>query len=188
MCFLSIVSFDDRKFHDADPILFFKMNSKWTFTYMGKSSTSTLHGHIKKWHLQQYLTMVESCGWLVWLNSIKMAITQGYLFTKLWWVVAGDRTLQNLPACQLDAHISGGNSHALVPPFSLEELHNHLVAFIVANNQEPLSSCILVVQLMYHLSMSGHQHCQIQRVLKSTLAPLSMLQFSSFLMCSSLSL
>lgn len=87
--------------------------------------------------------MVELHGWPVWLDTVKMALGQGYSFAELRETVARDGTLQNLPACQSGDMPQTARNRASIPTFSLEELQNHLVAFIVADDQ----ACILLTFL-----------------------------------------
>lgn len=131
----------DRKAHDADPIGWAKTYTSKrdrTFRYSRNTGTSALRGHVDRLHLLEYVTLAEANGWPVWLESVKSAIARGYLLGEIRDALTNGGSLTSLPPRQLEnssADDATPQERSSIPRFSLEELHNHLVAFIVTDDQ-----------------------------------------------------
>lgn len=131
-----------RGVHDADHVAWDKQFSgQRNYVYAAKSGTSTLRGHLERWHLREYLELVEARNWPIWLNSVKHAMGLGYSFVEMRQAVAETGSLDGLRArasATADKENSGGRS--LLPAYSKEEFHKYLIAFIVADDQVRHSS------------------------------------------------
>ncbi|KAF8835415.1 hypothetical protein BDN67DRAFT_1015578 [Paxillus ammoniavirescens] len=100
--------------------------------------TSALHGHINRHHILEYLTLAEANKWQVWLESVKAIMARGYTLNEIWEALAEGRALASLPPRHSEASSTNSanpSNHPSIPPFSLEELHDHLVAFIIVDDQ-----------------------------------------------------
>ncbi|KIK75015.1 hypothetical protein PAXRUDRAFT_19345 [Paxillus rubicundulus Ve08.2h10] len=65
-------------------------------------------------------------------------MAQGYTLNETQEALAEGGALASLPPRHSEAlstNSANTSDHPLIPPFSLEQLHNHLVAFIVADDQ-----------------------------------------------------
>lgn len=69
-----------------------------TYIYAAKSGTSTLRGHVDRWHVHEYLELVEARGWPVWIETVKKAIKLGYTIGELQQVMTESGTLEGLRA------------------------------------------------------------------------------------------
>lgn len=109
-----------------------------TFQYSRNTGTSALRGHVDRHHLLEYLALAETRGWQVWLESVKGAMNRGYTLSELREAIAAGGTLATLPPRRSETPLTNNTSlsdRLSVPSFSPQELHKHLVAFIVADDQ-----------------------------------------------------
>jgi hypothetical protein len=108
------------------------------FQYSCKTGTSGLRGHIYRYHLLEYVTLAEQNGWYIWLDSIKSAVAHGYTLAEIQDVLTNGGSIASLAPRRHDTSASDSthpNECASIPSFTLQELHNHLIAFIVADDQ-----------------------------------------------------
>lgn len=121
---------------------------KRTFQYSRNTGTSVLRGHIDRHHLLEYLILAEENGWPIWLESIKRVVARGYTLQEIRGVLEDGGTLDSLTS-RLPQTSSNTDSseRSSVPSFSLKELHNHLVAFIVADDQVLYSFALFSLEL-----------------------------------------
>lgn len=147
-----------RGLHDTDPISWKeKYSNRRTYVYAAKSGTSTLRGHIDRWHIPEYLELVEARGWPIWLDSVKKALGLGYTITELRETIAMGGTLQKLGARtsatrQNDTALADGRRS--VPSYSKEEFLRRLIAFIVADDQVCHFLILTLRFLAYSFSLS----------------------------------
>jgi hypothetical protein len=109
-----------------------------TFQYSPNTGTSALRGHIDHHHILEYLALAEANKWQVWLESVKATMARGYTLNEIWEALAEGGALALLPPRHSEASSTNSanpSDRPSIPPFSLEELHDHLVAFIVADDQ-----------------------------------------------------
>lgn len=88
------------------------------------------------------MTLAEELRWHVWIESIKTAMARGYSLSEIREFLADGGSLASLPSRGQDS-TSTSNSinpdeRASVPPFTQQELHNHIVALIVADDHVSL--------------------------------------------------
>ncbi|KAF8834092.1 hypothetical protein BDN67DRAFT_1016868 [Paxillus ammoniavirescens] len=129
-----------KKAHDTNPVAWTQTYSKRdpTFQYSLNTGTSALRGHINRHHILEYLALVEANKWQVWLESVKAVMARGYTLNEIREALAEGGALASLPPRHSEAlsmNSANPSDHPLIPPFSLEQLHDHLVAFIVADDQ-----------------------------------------------------
>jgi hypothetical protein len=108
------------------------------FQYFCKTGASGLRGHIYRYHLLEYVTLVEQNGWYVWLDSIKSAVAHGYTLAAIRDILTDGGSIASLAPHGHDTSASNSthpNKHASIPSFTLQELHNHLIAFIIVDDQ-----------------------------------------------------
>ncbi|KIK11488.1 hypothetical protein PISMIDRAFT_122616, partial [Pisolithus microcarpus 441] len=124
-----------RQAHDADPAFWEeKFSGTCFYTYALSTGTGPLQGHIGCFHLLDYLTLAEANGWPVLTGKCQAGKGSRILINEIWDVVESGGSLTSFPPHQPEAPLAANASqggHAAIPAFSLEELHRHLVAFIV---------------------------------------------------------
>jgi hypothetical protein len=99
---------------------------------------SGLHSHIYRYQLLEYVTLAEQNGWYIWLDSIKSTVAHGYTLAEIRDVLTDGGSVASLAPRGHDTSASDSthpNERASIPLFTLQELHNHLIAFIVADDQ-----------------------------------------------------
>jgi predicted RNase H-like HicB family nuclease len=115
-------------------------SSKWDqmFQYSCKTGTSGLHSHIYCYHILEYVTLTEQNGWYIWLDSIKSAVAHGYTLAEIRDVLTDGGSIA-LPAPRGHDTSASDSTHpnerASIPSFTLQELHNHIITFIVTDDQ-----------------------------------------------------
>ncbi|KAG1811953.1 hypothetical protein EV424DRAFT_1349511 [Suillus variegatus] len=104
------------------------------------TSTSTRHAHIFNEHIDIYLEEVEHQHWHILHKSLclKTFIDEG-------WTIATMRQRLKDPSCTLDSlgtppspSLPGTSLSApdnVLPAFTLDEMHRHIVKFIIADDQ-----------------------------------------------------
>ena len=115
-------------------------NNKQQINYSAGTATGTLWGHIAKWHLVEYLKIALNPNrqWQVQLSNVEVVIGLGYTFDELKEIAKKDGKLNNLPPHSTNStppNNMASKNWANIPPFSLPQLHKHLVDFIVADDQ-----------------------------------------------------
>jgi hypothetical protein len=80
----------------------------------------------------------EQHGWSVQVLSVAMAMRKGYTISQIREAIEGSQNLKDLPVLGNDG--SGGgdaiaNNRALIPTFSITNIHSTLIDFIVADDQ-----------------------------------------------------
>ena len=108
--------------------------------YSPSTMTGTLWGHIDKWHLLEYIEIAldPQRDWQILVSGVKKALKLGYSLDGLKDIVKQNGNLNNLlpPPTNSTAPEDGAlKKRANIPPFSLSSLHQHLVEFIVADDQ-----------------------------------------------------
>ena len=108
--------------------------------YAPSTTTGTLRGHIEKWHLLEYIEIAldPQRDWQILVSGVKKALKLGYSLDGLKDIVKQNGNLNNLspPPTNSTAPEDGASKkRANIPPFSLSSLHQHLVEFIVADDQ-----------------------------------------------------
>ena len=131
-----------RAIHDSDPgawIISYP-NNKRRISYAPSTTTGTLRGHIEKFHLIKYIEMalVPNRSWLIQVQSVKNAMDVGYSLDELKDIaMKGGKIVKNLlprPTNSTTPDDAASKKQANIP-FSLPQLHKHLVDFIVADDQ-----------------------------------------------------
>jgi hypothetical protein len=119
---LILLSITGREEHNA-----LEDKTQWptnrNYSYSHRTSTSGLRSHIERFHKEEYLRLSKERGWVIQIASLKS---------------------------QQEKSTSGGN----LPPqimFSSDAVTNHLVRFIVANDQVRLT--LLEVESLINLSI-----------------------------------
>lgn len=109
-----------RPIHDADP-------SKWpnskTYIYSKNTSSSSLCPHIEKYHLDLFKTLAQERGWKIYLPGL----------------VSQANSQANAEA--------GGVASNQPDNFNEQSFHQHLLNFIVADDQV----CLLYLKLMLNI-------------------------------------
>ena len=133
-----------RDLKQHDPINF---PSDRKIEYQPKTSTTTLRGHIKCFHLLEFLELAQKENWKVFPNKIKLALELGYNVSMLLEVLKQPGvTWSNLPppprptdSSQQDLQPGGEPWDHRLPPFSIAAFHQFLVKFITADDQVHVS-------------------------------------------------
>ena len=139
-----------RTVHNTDPVAWAKMYSSKhdrMFKYSQNAGTSALFGHVDHCHLLEHITLAAENGWTIWIDSVKNAMAHGYTLNEIQGALTNGASLDSLPPRQLatlEAATSVHSGHGLVPPFLTKELHKHIVAFIVVDDQV----FVLILDLM----------------------------------------
>ncbi|KIM68335.1 hypothetical protein SCLCIDRAFT_105772 [Scleroderma citrinum Foug A] len=131
-----------QKLHDNDPSAWnasFPNNRRW-ITYSSTTMTGMLQGHIKNWHLIEYIEIASNPNrkWPIQVLNVKVAIGLGYTLDELKEIAKMDGKLKKLPPHPTNSTTpddAASKKQANILPFSLPQLHNHLVDFIVADDQ-----------------------------------------------------
>ena len=108
--------------------------------YTTLTTTGVLRGHIEKWHLLKYIEIASNPrrDWQIQIASIRMALTLGYSLDDLKNIVAEGGKLNNLPPRSINStapNDGASNKRANIPPFSPSLFHQHLIEFIVSDDQ-----------------------------------------------------
>ncbi|KIK28686.1 hypothetical protein PISMIDRAFT_90311, partial [Pisolithus microcarpus 441] len=111
------------------------------YTYSAATSNTSLHFHIKKYHLEEFLAEAECQGWVVQIDSVRVMFSVGYNYATLHKVLSHPNVSIHLlppappprPNDELPAFSSPCPPPlgAGLPPFSISTLHCYLVRFIV---------------------------------------------------------
>jgi len=114
-----------REAREADP-------SKWSssiyYEYSQKTSTTSLRPHIEKYHLEPYLILAKENGWKILLpRLISQARSQATNEATTSW---GERSIK----------------------FDENTFHQHLLNFIIADNQVCSHDLIMFTMLMFACS------------------------------------
>ena len=131
-----------RALHDKDPVAWnttYPNNKRW-INYSAGTVTGMLQGHIAKWHLIEYLEIASNPNrqWRIQLSNVEVVISFGYTFDELKEIVKKDGKLNNLLPHSTNStppDNAASKNRANILPFSLPQLHKHLVDFIVADDQ-----------------------------------------------------
>ena len=131
-----------RAHHDKDPAAWntaYPNNKQW-INYSAGTVTEMLWGHITKWHLIEYLKIASNPNrqWQIQLSNVEVVISLGYTFDEPKEIVKKDGKLNNLLSHSTNSTTpddAASKNWANILPFSLPQLHKHLVNFIVADDQ-----------------------------------------------------
>ena len=107
-----------------------------------------MRGHVERFHLLLYLILAEERRWSVFVISIKLAFEMGYTITEMRKVVEGGAELSNLPnraAGASSTTLTGPCDRGSIPEFTHTTFLQHLVSFIVADDQA--SPCTILLFL-----------------------------------------
>ncbi|KIJ19287.1 hypothetical protein PAXINDRAFT_7787 [Paxillus involutus ATCC 200175] len=125
-----------KKARDTNPVAWTQTYSKRDYMsqYSPNTGTSALRGHIDRHHILEYLALVEANKWQVWLESVKAVMAQGYTLNEIREALVEGGAFASLPPHHSEAssmNSANPSDRPSIPPFLLEELHEHLMAFIV---------------------------------------------------------
>ncbi|KAG2138730.1 uncharacterized protein EDB93DRAFT_1106299 [Suillus bovinus] len=111
--------------------------------YVYHVSTSTLCCHVGKYHMYYYLTALEKNGWPAGINAVQCRLDEGWTLAQLLerledpantikslGAPSNTRRGGLLPGVKMSASLDD-----TLPNFSLNELHRHIVKFIIADDQ-----------------------------------------------------
>ena len=132
-----------RAIYDKDPEdwkVKYGTGRGWQIDYAPTTTTGTLQGHIEKWHLLEYIEIAldPQRDWQILVSSVKRTLKLGYSLDGLKDIVKQNGNLNNLPPPPTNStapNDGASKKQANIPPFSLPSLHQHLVEFIVADDQ-----------------------------------------------------
>ena len=131
-----------RALHDKDPATWNTAfpNNQQQINYSASTTTGMLWGHIAKWRLVEYLKIASNPNrqWWIQLSNVGVAIGLGYTFNELKEIAKKDGKLNNLPPHSTNSTTpdnTASKNRADILPFSLPQLHKHLIDFIVADDQ-----------------------------------------------------
>ncbi|KAI6007019.1 hypothetical protein EDD15DRAFT_2358094 [Pisolithus albus] len=103
------------------------------YTYSAATSNTSLHFHIEKYHLEEFLAEAECQGWVVQIDSVRAAFSIHYNYAMLWEVLSHPNISIHLlppappprPNDEPPAFISPCPPPlgAGLPPFSISALH-----------------------------------------------------------------
>ena len=132
-----------RALYDKDPEDWkVKYGTGWgrQIDYSPSTTTGTLRGHIDKWHLLEYIEIAldPQRDWQILVSGVKKALKLGYSLDGLKDIVKQNGNLNNLPPPPTNSTApedGASKKRANIPPFSLSSLHQHLVEFIIADDQ-----------------------------------------------------
>ena len=139
-----------REFREKDPDVF-PSGQHWM--YLPCTTNANLHNHILNHHLNMYLDEAEKNGWLILVEYVWEAFTNGYTFATLHEVLHGPGvTIHRLPPVAM-TNSSGSQPsfpsaplltslEAGLPLFSQAMLHEHLVRFILSDDQVHFSPLV----------------------------------------------
>lgn len=97
-----------------------------------------MRGHVERFHLLLYLILAEERGWSIFVVSVKLAFEMGYTLAEMCKVVEGGAKLSNLPKRAAGASsttLAGPCDRGSIPEFTHTTFLQHLVSFIVADDQ-----------------------------------------------------
>lgn len=114
--------------------------------YEESSSNTTLYGHTKKFHIDEFLTLAESEGWQIFIPSVNATFNAGYILKTLHNVLKQPGiTIHKLPPAPhpepgdvIPIHVNRQPSTSLdtdLPDFFIAALHEYIVKFIIADDQ-----------------------------------------------------
>jgi hypothetical protein len=121
-----------------DPATWDGSHGKRKWEYLSNTGNTPLRGHVKRFHLLLYLILAEEHGWSIFVVSVKLAFKMGYTLAEMCKVVKGGTKLSNLPKRAAGASsttLAGPCDGGLIPEFTHATFVQHLVSFIVADDQ-----------------------------------------------------
>jgi hypothetical protein len=124
---------------DEDPATWSANYPRCSYSVSAKTATTTLRGHINKWHLRAYLALALQPGreWPIQVPTVRDGLKLRYSLNELKTFTEKGNTLQHLPLCPANEPTPGHieSDRGTIPPFSLPIFHKFLVNFIVADDQ-----------------------------------------------------
>jgi hypothetical protein len=113
--------------------------SKPVYSYKPTSSNTTLRRHIDNCHLLEYVTEAERNKWNIFVPSVVKAQRWGYSITEIKAFIEAGGDISCLPNRHFMTKESNPGEdltgRVSIPAFTMPGLYEHLVAFIVANDQ-----------------------------------------------------
>ena len=138
-----------RDLRDKDPDVF---PSGLHFMYQPRTVNANLCNHILSNHLNIYLDEAEKNGWQIFLKYVQDAFTNGYTFSTIREALCQPGvTIHPLPPAPMtnsnpSQPLPGAPAltslEAGLPSFSQAMLHEHLVRFILSDDQVHFSSLV----------------------------------------------
>ena len=140
-------------------------------------SNSTLRPHLGKHHLAEYIEAAEKYKWeVLYVNLVRKVINNGDTIMEIKDCFNAGEDLRALPKCvnpnATDDPLHDAGDRGTVPAFSLDNFHEHLAAFIVADNQ--VSYLCHIGALLLTLSKSLNvvecpEFCKLMLLLRESL-------------------
>ncbi|KAG2750991.1 hypothetical protein P692DRAFT_20647111, partial [Suillus brevipes Sb2] len=106
------------------------------------STTGTLRTHVHVYHMDLYLAECERRGpvaWPILINEVQSRLDEGWTISQMRERLSQDPdcTIETLgvppnPVCN---NSLPAQSEAVLPDFSVDEMHQHIVRFIIADDQ-----------------------------------------------------
>jgi hypothetical protein len=110
--------------------------------YAASSTTGTLRTHMHVYHMDLYLAECECRGpvaWPILINEVQSRLDEGWTISQMRERLSQDPdcTIETLgvppnPVCN---NSLPAQSEAVLPDFSVNEMHRHIVRFIIADDQ-----------------------------------------------------
>ncbi|KIM58278.1 hypothetical protein SCLCIDRAFT_1191548, partial [Scleroderma citrinum Foug A] len=129
---------------------------KWQ--YKLKTRNGALCTHILNFHLSLYLDEAEKNGWIILLNYVREAVTDGYTITTIQEALQRPGvTIKNLPQLQ-NCPVAYTSPEVGLPPFTISTMHQYLIRFIVADDQ---SISVVECPEFWHLLLLRYNLCDL---------------------------
>ena len=138
-----------RELRDKDPDVF---PSGLHFSYQPHTTNANLCNHILSNHLHTYLDEAEKNGWQIFLEYVWDAFTNGYTFSTIREALRRPGvTIRSLPPAPmtnsnpsqpLPSAPALTSLEAGLPSFSQATLHEHLMRFILSDDQVRFSPLV----------------------------------------------
>ncbi|KIM68664.1 hypothetical protein SCLCIDRAFT_105257 [Scleroderma citrinum Foug A] len=138
-----------RELRDKNPDAF---PSGLRFSYQPRTANANLRNHILSNHLHTYLDEAEKNGWQIFLEYVQDAFTNGYTFSTIREALrrpgvticslppapmTNSNPSQPLPGAPALTSLEAG-----LPSFSQATLHEHLVRFVLSDDQVRFSPLV----------------------------------------------
>ncbi|KIM68544.1 hypothetical protein SCLCIDRAFT_48240, partial [Scleroderma citrinum Foug A] len=113
-----------------------KFPSQRTYQYKASMSNTLFCVHIDNFHLLEYLRQIEQQGWPIYIDSVRMALSVGYMITTLLETLqqpgVSIHKLPPPPCGSLSQPVALQADGDDLPPFSSSTFYKYLIKFIVS--------------------------------------------------------